>query len=75
MERTTGVEPASEAWEAAVLPMNYVRKTVSALFTLVELAQIVTAGCRQWVVTAGCRHSFLTDTLHNFCCTRNFARK
>ena len=34
MERTTGVEPASEAWEAAVLPMNYVRKAVSALFTL-----------------------------------------
>ena len=34
MERTTGVEPASEAWEAAILPMNYVRKAVSALFTL-----------------------------------------
>ena len=34
MERTTGVEPASEAWEAAVLPMNYVRKAVLALFTL-----------------------------------------
>lgn len=26
MERVTGVEPASAAWEAAVLPMNYTRK-------------------------------------------------
>lgn len=25
MERTTGVEPASKAWEAFILPMNYVR--------------------------------------------------
>ena len=26
MERMTGVEPASKAWEAFVLPMNYIRK-------------------------------------------------
>ena len=25
MERITGVEPAYAAWEAAVLPMNYIR--------------------------------------------------
>lgn len=25
-ERVTGVEPASTAWEAVVLPMNYTRK-------------------------------------------------
>ena len=25
MERTTGIEPASSAWEADILPMNYVR--------------------------------------------------
>lgn len=25
LERTTGVEPASKAWEAFVLPMNYIR--------------------------------------------------
>lgn len=25
VERTTGVEPASKAWEAFILPMNYVR--------------------------------------------------
>ena len=24
-ERTTGIEPATAAWEAAVLPLNYVR--------------------------------------------------
>ena len=26
MERMTGVEPASTAWEAVVLPMNYIRE-------------------------------------------------
>ena len=25
LERTTGIEPASSAWEAEVLPINYVR--------------------------------------------------
>jgi hypothetical protein len=25
MERVTGIEPASTAWEAVVLPMNYTR--------------------------------------------------
>ena len=25
MERATGIEPASVAWEAAVLPLNYAR--------------------------------------------------
>ena len=25
MERVTGIEPASVAWEAAVLPLNYTR--------------------------------------------------
>ena len=28
MERMTGVEPAFKAWEAFVLPMNYIRKSV-----------------------------------------------
>lgn len=27
-ERATGVEPASEAWEASVLPMNYARRSL-----------------------------------------------
>ncbi len=27
MERTTGIEPASSAWKAEVLPLNYVRKS------------------------------------------------
>gem|GEM_PF-2399704 len=26
MERATGIEPVSEAWEAAVLPLNYARR-------------------------------------------------
>ena len=28
LERTTGIEPASEAWEASILPMNYVRRSI-----------------------------------------------
>ena len=28
----TGVEPASKAWEAFILPMNYIRTTNSFLF-------------------------------------------
>ena len=27
VERATGVEPASKAWEAFILPMNYARKS------------------------------------------------
>ena len=27
MERASGVEPPSEAWEAAILPINYARAT------------------------------------------------
>ena len=26
MERITGIEPALKAWEALVLPLNYIRK-------------------------------------------------
>ena len=25
-KRMTGIEPASKAWEALILPMNYIRK-------------------------------------------------
>ena len=28
LERVTGIEPASSAWKAEVLPMNYTRKMV-----------------------------------------------
>lgn len=31
MERATGIEPASEAWEASILPMNYARMTLREL--------------------------------------------
>ena len=27
MERVTGIEPASRAWEALILPLNYTRST------------------------------------------------
>ena len=29
VERATGIEPASEAWEASILPMNYARNSSS----------------------------------------------
>ena len=29
MERVKGIEPSYEAWEAAVLPLNYTRKNAS----------------------------------------------
>ena len=32
MERATGIEPASEAWEAPVLPLNYARIERMELF-------------------------------------------
>lgn len=32
MERATGIEPASEAWEAPVLPLNYARNERMELF-------------------------------------------
>ena len=28
VERVMGIEPTLEAWEAAVLPLNYTRKTM-----------------------------------------------
>ena len=28
MERATGIEPAYSAWEADVLPLNYIRRTM-----------------------------------------------
>ena len=42
LERETGIEPASLAWKAKVLPLNYSRikpdiwKTLKAVFSLVE---------------------------------------
>lgn len=32
VERTTGIEPALSAWEAVVLPLNYIRIAESVLF-------------------------------------------
>ena len=36
MERATGIEPASEAWEASILPMNYARNSSSRRNRLVD---------------------------------------
>ena len=36
LERTTGIEPASSAWEADILPMNYVRKTNTIIYLFAE---------------------------------------
>ena len=37
MERATGVEPASEAWEASILPMNYARASSGDDHSLAEV--------------------------------------
>jgi hypothetical protein len=33
MERATGIEPATSAWEADVLPLNYARR-ISLFYTI-----------------------------------------
>ena len=33
MERATGIEPALEAWEASVLPLNYARNEITFNYT------------------------------------------
>ncbi len=45
MERATGIEPASAAWEAAVLPLNYAREIgihmnpkTGSLYTICQIA-------------------------------------
>ena len=46
MERATGIEPASEAWEASILPMNYARSScayiVPAQEEMLKLAAYLT---------------------------------
>ena len=34
MERATGIEPASSAWEADILPMNYARMNFGATYSI-----------------------------------------
>ena len=36
MERVAGIEPASSAWKAEVLPLNYTRATYSSRLNMVE---------------------------------------
>lgn len=36
-ERMTGVEPASTAWEAVVLPMNYIRTSLRNSIAVAEV--------------------------------------
>ena len=52
MERATGIEPASEAWEASILPMNYARNSSSRRNRPVD--HIVTPDGR---ATGAARHS------------------
>ena len=52
MERATGIEPASEAWEASILPMNYARNSSSRRNRPVD--HIVTPDGR---ATGATRHS------------------
>ena len=42
-ERATGIEPASRAWEALILPLNYARSSPS----LHECARRAATSCRR----------------------------
>lgn len=46
MERITGVEPASSAWEADVLPMNYIRiiTIIYLFFSIVNSVCVIKRG-------------------------------
>lgn len=46
MERVTGIEPASAAWEAAILPMNYTRILRSNHFTIQRFSLYVTSDAK-----------------------------
>ncbi len=35
LERVTGIEPATSAWEADVLPLNYTRRYCQARLTVI----------------------------------------
>ena len=44
MERATGIEPASSAWEADILPMNYARISIlTKLYILFYQKALLTA--------------------------------
>ena len=73
MERATGIEPASEAWEASILPMNYARNSSSRRNRLVDHSVTVdghatgisrTAVCSRRCVLCdrGCRPAFGNKT-------------
>ncbi len=60
MERATGIEPASEAWEASILPMNYARNSSSRRNRPVD--HIVTLDGR---ATDAARHSDVAPPRHS----------
>ena len=43
MERVKGIEPSYEAWEAAVLPLNYTRKFADALRSTYSILKLIHA--------------------------------
>ena len=48
MERIMGIEPTSTAWEAVVLPMNYIRTAIFACVLYQNFAQM----SREWQTEA-----------------------
>ena len=36
LERVKGIEPSYEAWEAAVLPLNYTRESLDSIQCVIE---------------------------------------
>ncbi len=56
MEQITGVEPASSAWEADVLPMNYIRiiTIIYLFFTIVNSVCVIKRGQSDYPMPLSC---------------------
>ena len=71
MERTTGIELASSAWEADILPMNYVRISYSTNYTinLLKMHQknfrkIILNMCLFWLIFSCISARFIMPCTH-----------
>src|SRR5262245_55503826 len=50
LERAMGIEPTPEAWEAAVLPLNYARSSADSTIDPSSVRRVAVARCRACVL-------------------------
>ncbi len=63
MERVAGIEPASSAWKAEVLPLNYTRKTASQIEYFIN--PTISPGGGNLVVGAGFEPAKLSRQIYS----------